>query len=616
MIVEWAVFTHADTHTDAHAGAAPAGAVPSVVSPARRELTAALFRDGAAATHESWRKLIATEPFRFRSGLRAEDRWQLSYMRLRAFNEEIESPVELARDPRRMAAMHEWAAVVDGALATVAGIHYNLFLGSLVDDEESPERDLAPFTALARTGTFLCTERAHGNDAAALETTATYERGTDTFILHTPNEGAQKFMPNTSRAGGPKSAVVAARLLVEGQDLGVFLFLTPLTAHDGPLPGITVESLPERTGSPVDHCVTSFDHVRLPRTALVQGPHGRLLPDGTLRSDVGSPRKRFLQAIGRVTTGKLCMSASTLGGCRAALAIAVRYAHTRHISSPTAGSRIPLAAHRSHHGRLLKALAAAYAMTFLHRAVTDHWIGHDPRERDRAERLVAVAKGWITWHARAITIEARERCGARALFPVNGLAEYPANADGAITAEGDNLAIWCKAGAEMLFGHTPAQPPTTRPTGAGALTDLGFLRGLLAATESNWHHRARANLRSGPSGDALGRWNNASGAALELVAAHAALQAADAFTGAIDRVAHPATRTVLRDLCGLFLLESITPRTGELLADDRLSAEQVRAIPDTIERLTARLAPHLSTIAEAFDVPEEHLMDLPILTAP
>ncbi|GAA2228225.1 hypothetical protein GCM10010232_12760 [Streptomyces amakusaensis] len=614
MIVERAVFTHADTPAYARADISADAAEP--VPPACRELTAVLFDDGPAEAHSRWRKIISTEPFRFRSDLRKEERWELSYARLRAFNEEIQDPEELARDPRGLAAMHEWAAVVDGALATVAGIHYNLFLGSLVDDKTT-ERDLGPFLRLARTGTFLCTERAHGNDAAALETTAVYDRRADGFVLHTPNEGARKYMPNTSPAGGPKSAVVAARLLVDGRDLGVFLFLTPLTDENGPLPGITVESLPERTGSPVDHCVTSFDRVRLPRTALIQGPHGRLLTDGALRSAVGSPRKRFLLAIGRVTAGKLSMSASTLGGCRAALAIAVRYSGTRHISGPTAGVRVPLSAHRSHHSRLLKSLAGAYAMTFLHRAVTEAWVSHEPAERDRVERLVAVAKGWITWRARAITIEARERCGARALFPVNGLAEFPANADGAITAEGDNLAIWCKAGAEMIFGYTPDEPSADRTEASrtpNALRDPSFLRDLLAEAERRWHHRARLNLRSGPSGDSLGRWNNASGAALELVETHATLQAADAFITALESVPHTATRALLRDLCALFLLDSVAPRAAELLADGHLTAAQVRALPDITELLTSRLAPHMALLAEAFAVPEEHLADLPMLT--
>lgn len=583
----------------------------------RAGLTELLFSEGpeGADVHGYWRKAVSAELFRHRDGASAEERWELSYDRLQALNEGLLFPEELAGDPRGLAALHEWTAVVDGATATVAGIHYNLFLGSLLDDRVSPPREMGEFTGLARMGTFLCTERAHGNDAAALETVAVYDRTREEFVLHTPHEGAQKYMPNTGAAGGPKTALVAARLLIKGQDQGVFLFLTPLSDHRGTLPGVTVRLLPERVGSPVDHCVTSFDQVRLPRTALLQGDHGRLLPDGTFTSTVSSARKRFLHAIRRVSVGKLCMSASTLGGCRAALAIAVRYAHTRQISGPAAGQRVPLAAHRSHHARLLIRVATAYAMTFFHRAVTDHWITHKPQDRAEAERLVAVAKGWITWQAREITIESRERCGARALFPVNGMAEFAANADGAITAEGDNLAIWCKAGAEMIFGHTLApQPP--KPTGRESLSDPAFLRRALTAAERHWHTTARHDLRHGQADDALGRWNNASAAALDLVDTYAVGQASDAFTATRTRITDPSTRTILTDLHALFLLGQIHSRSGLLLAEHALTAEQVRTIPQTLHTLTARLAPHLTGLTEAFDIPEEHLSSLPMLTAP
>ncbi|MFE9769984.1 acyl-CoA dehydrogenase [Streptomyces sp. NPDC005808] len=621
-------------------------------------LTEALFEDGpdGVQVHAHWREAVSAELFRYRPEADVEERWQLAYGRLRALNDELPLPAEqLADDPRRLAALHEWAAVVDGATATVAGIHYNLFLGSLLDDDVSAPRDLTDFASLTRTGTFLCTERGHGNDAAALETVARYDRERDEFVLHTPHEGAAKYMPNTSPAGGPKTAVVAARLLMDDQDEaavreragirrqgtlqdqdqdpdrdrdrdqapvqtqraprdhGVFLFLTPLTDRLGPLPGVTVTGLPERIGSPVDHCVTSFDHVRLPRTALVQGAHGQLLPDGTFTSTVGSPRKRFLHAISRVTVGKLCMSASALGGCRAALTTAVRYAHLRRISGPVAGQRVPLAAHRSHHARLLERVATAYAMTFLHRTVTDRWITHAPEERAAAERLVAVTKGWITWQTRDITIESRERCGARALFPVNGLAEYPANTEGAITAEGDNLAIWCKAGAEMIFGHELAAEPA-EATGEESLTDPAFLRRAVTAAERQWHQAARRDLRRGDGGDALGRWNNASAAALDLVETYAIGQAADAFLSAIARVTEPPARAVLTDLCALFLLGHVKRLSGPLLIERALTPDQVRSVPQTLHDLTARLAPHLLVLAEAFDVPEKHLASLPMLT--
>ncbi|QES38537.1 acyl-CoA oxidase [Streptomyces venezuelae] len=597
------------TNTSAHAPKDP------LLAPRRGELASVLFLDGDTGPdlHSRWCKAISTGLFRHRCELSVKERWQQSYERLRALNEEVHDVPDLVRDPRALAALHEWTSVVDGATATVAGIHYNLFLGSLLDDDVSPPRDLAEFAELAVNGTFLCTEHGHGNDAAALETVACYDRDRDEFVLHTPHEGAQKYMPNTSAAGGPKSAVVAARLVVDGRDEGVLLFLTPLSDRRGTLPGVTVAILPDRIGSPVDHCVTSFDHVRLPRTALLQGEHGRLTVEGTLTSAVGSARKRFLHAIRRVTVGKLCMSASTLGGSRAALAIAVRYAYLRRISGPVAGERVPLAAHRSHHARLLACTATAYAMTFLHRTVTERWITHGPEDREETERLVAMAKGWITWQARDITIESRERCGARALFPVNGLAEFPANADGAITAEGDNLAVWCKAGAEMIFGHAAAPEPQTA-TGQESLTDPAFLRRALAAAERHWHLTARRDIRNG-TGDGLGRWNHASSAALALVETHTVGQAADAFAAACAQATDPSTRATLDDLHTLFLLERLAPLSGQLLADHIFTAEQVRSLPDTLRELTARLAPHLATLTAAFDVPEEHLASLPMLTS-
>ncbi|MFD5744777.1 acyl-CoA dehydrogenase [Streptomyces massasporeus] len=599
------------------------------------ELTRLLF-DGERRTsvHAAWRGLLTDERFHHRPNLAPEQRTALSYDRLRQVNEVIDSPEQLARDPERLAALHEWTGVVDGGLCTLASIHYNLFLGSLLDHDRAG-RDLSEFTSMRRTGTFLCTELDHGNDAPALETTAELDRTTGGFILNTPTAGAQKFMPNTSLTGGPKSAVVAARLLIDGADQGVHLFLTPLSDDSGHLPGIRVTPLPERTGTPVDHCLTAFDHVRLPHEALLQADHGRIDEHGTFTSTLGSPRKRFLTSIDRVTTGKLCMSAGTLGMARASLAIAVRHAHTRHISGPRRGVRVPLMAHRSHHSRLLNCLALAYAMSFLHRSVLTHWSTHHPEQREEAARLVAIAKGWITWQARTITTESRERCGAQGLFPHNGISDLPSHIEGGITAEGDNLVIWLKAASEMLFenhnhnhsqNHSqsqsqsqsqgqstepPAPAPGNAPTGR-TLTDLEFLRELLAQTVTGWQTRARDALRSGPKGDPLGRWNQASTPALEMISAYASLKAADAFTDATTRTQNPHARHILEDLCRLFLLQQLKPHSALLLADHHINPEHVHSLWTTINDLTTHLAPHTQTLTDAFDLPPEYLATLPI----
>lgn len=578
------------------------------------ELTHQLF-DGhdRDRVHGAWRGLIANEEFHYRPGLSATERTALSYERLRIINQSIDSAASLALDPQLLASLHEWTGVVDGGLGTLAGIHYNLFLGSLLDHDNGEWHQLSDYTSMQRTGTFLCTELNHGNDVAALETTCELDRETNEFVLHTPTPGAIKFMPNTSLIGGPKSAVVASRLLVDGQDRGVFLFLTPLSDETGLRPGIHVRPLPERLGSPVDHCLTSFDRVRLPREALLEGEHGRLTPDAEISSSLGNPRKRFLHSIRRVTWGKLCMSAASVGVSRAALSIAVRRSQHRTVGGTKVGERVPVSAHRSHHSRLLHAVASTYAMTFLHRDVLGRWVDHSEEERGEIERLIAVSKGWITWQSREITLECRERCGAAGLFRFNGLADITQNLEGTITAEGDNLVIWVKAAAEMLFEHrTEKPPPSPLPLEEQSLTDLSFLRGLLAGIEHLWQLRARAALRRGPSGNPLARWNRASAAGIEMVSAHARLQAADAFLAAIGRTAQLSARSMLEALYRLFLLQELTRHTGDLLAEGYLTPSHVRELPAAVDALMDELAPHLPLLVEAFDLPEEFLASIPL----
>ncbi|MFJ7198453.1 MULTISPECIES: acyl-CoA dehydrogenase [unclassified Streptomyces] len=576
-------------------------------------LTRVLFGERLEEFHEPWRKLFSTEPFRFREGLSPDERAALSYARLHLINDALDEPEDFVADVERLAALHEWVGPVDAGLGTVASIHYNLFLGSLVDHAPGPDRDLGELVGLRRTGTFLCTEAGHGNSAAQLETTATYDRAAREFVLHTPSAAARKFMPNTSSIGGPKSAVVAARLITDGKDQGVFLFLTPLSDEAGlPLPGVGIRRLPQTATAPVDHSVTSFDHVRLPYGALLQSDHGRLTPEGDFTSSIGSPRKRFLHSIGRVTAGKHCMSAYSLGVMRHALAVAVRHAHTRQTSGVSARGDVPLFAHRSHHGPLIDAIATSYAATLLHRVAVRQWARATESEREDGERFAAIAKGWITWRARAVMTECRERCGAQGLFLANGIAGQLAANEGTITAEGDNLVIWVKAAGEMLLGHFTPKEPRTAPPEDRDLGDPVFLQDLLSDIERIWHQRARTRLRSRTAGDPLKRWNATVTPALELVDAYAHGQAAQALLDAATRAADPEARRQLGLLHRLFALRRVAAHSGDLLAEGYLTGDQVRRLHDEAESLVADLAPHAMTLTNGFALADEVFLDHPI----
>ena len=574
-------------------------------------LTEVLFDGRFDDLHRPWTEHFRRDIFRYRDGLSLSDRSELAYERLRVVNEGIASVEDLVMATDRLVSLHEWLGAVDGSLTTLATIHYNLFLGSLLRLDPRRTVDLSPFTRLSRYGTVLITELGYGNNAAELETTAVHQPGADTFVLHTPSAGAQKFMPNTGPAGGRKSGLVAARLIVRDQDCGVFLFLVPLRDEHGPLPGIRIRTLSETPGSAVDHAITSFDQVVLERSALLAGDHADLTAEGAFRSVIGSRRRRFLRSIQRVTTGKLCLAAAALGGARAGLTVAVRYAHRRHTFAPASRTGVPLFAYRCNQTRLLGAAARAYAATFLLREATRHCTGQGDPESAEAEVLVAAAKGWITWQARDIAIECRERCGAQGLLSANRIVDLITPIESTITAEGDNLVIWTKAAADMLTGrgYSPPEAPDAR---TGPLTDRALLLDLLVRRELRCLQHARSRLGRSGAGP-LDRWNQAVNPALDLVDAYATRRAAEAFLTAADRVADNATRSLLEQVFQLFVLERLAPHAGLLLADGHLTADAVRDLGDAVDRVAAGLAPHALELVEAFAVPD-HILQAPIAT--
>lgn len=562
--------------------------------------------------HGPWRTLFSTKEYSFQEGLTGEERIALSYDRLRQMNSTVADPLALVNDMESLSALHGWAGVVDAGMATIASIHYNLFLGSLLDHGYDGHT-LSEFRSMRHVGTFLCTEAAHGNNAVSLETTATFDRSTGGFILNTPNPGACKFMPNTSIVGGPKSAVVAARLIVDSADHGVFLFLTPLTDSDGRhLPGVEVRRIPETASSPVDHCITTFHAVPLPFDAFLQADHGRLTPDGVFTSTLGSPRKRFLRSIGRVTAGKLCMASYSLGVTRHALAVAMRYAHTRQTSGMTSDRRVALIAHRSHHAPLLSAVATTYAATLLHRSLVQRWALGDT-DGEEVERLTAIAKGWITWQGRRIMTECRERCGAQGLLLANGIAGQLAANEGAITAEGDNLVIWVKAAGETLLGGFIPPALDERDPKQRSMRDPRHLQDLLSDLERIRYEDARARLRSGRHPSPLARWNAAVAPALDLVDAHVHRLAAETLLAGAEEAESSLARQLLTDLHGLFVVQYIRAHSGELLAHGRLTADQFRELRDTTDHFIGSLEPYALDLVEGFAVPEGVLKSHPIL---
>lgn len=110
-------------------------------------------------------------------------------------------------------------------------------------------------------GCYAQTEMAHGSNVAGIETTATFDKATGEFVIHTPNIGATKFWP-----GGLGKfcthAVVMARLILDGNFSGVLPFMVPIRSRvdHKSFPGIEVGDVGTKFGyNTVDNGYLAFN---------------------------------------------------------------------------------------------------------------------------------------------------------------------------------------------------------------------------------------------------------------------------------------------------------------------------------------------------------------------
>lgn len=225
-------------------------------------------------------------------------------------------------------------AARDPTALIIATIHINLCIGTLCNFiKNRPDLSdlLEKLLKFEICGEFMLTEVGHGLDARNLETTATLQPD-GSFDLHTPNHAAAKAMPPTTpNAGIPRVAIVFARLKVNGDDHGVKPFLVWLCDADQMRRGITSRALPPRSGTnmkPLDHAITTFDHVRLNPNALL-GPMPK--PE--------DERGDFLRQIWRVSIGTLSLSITGISAIRVGTHIAALYSQRRTVAAPSPNGR-------------------------------------------------------------------------------------------------------------------------------------------------------------------------------------------------------------------------------------------------------------------------------------
>ncbi|PYI35224.1 acyl-CoA dehydrogenase NM domain-like protein [Aspergillus indologenus CBS 114.80] len=392
---------------------------------------------------------------------------RISYLRARSITRyyKFEPKDILDLTPKFWAIYRDDICAADIAAFSLITIQCNLVAGTLATYAEQRDEYQDLLKSVLNydvQGQYMLTELGHGLDAKHLETTATLLPD-GSFDLHTPHLHAAKYMPPTSPIEGfPRFGLVMARLIVESEDRGVRPFIVWLNNGCEMCPGVTCRVLPRRAGcKPLDHSITSFNHVRLPASAML----GSLAkPD--------DPRQNFLHVISRIGVGTMAISTTLLPILKRCAFVAGKYSLRRCITNPE-GRLTPIITFRTQQQPILHALAQI--------AVFEAWIPRciaqytDPTLATPVRHALGVCvKAVLSRAVQHSGFHLAERCGAQGLFEYNHIIESQLESRGIAISEGDALVLSIRLTTELLLNRY-AMPQSRHPTTRLAQHEISLL---------------------------------------------------------------------------------------------------------------------------------------------
>lgn len=563
------------------------------------------------------------------------------------------------QNPGGNIASFEQLVLADPSLQIKSGVQWGLFGAAVMHlgTEKHHQKLLPGIMSLEIPGAFAMTETGHGSDVASIATTATYDRDTDEFVIHTPHRGAWKdYLGNAALHG--KAAVVFAQLIVEGENHGVHALYVPIRDESGFLPGIGGEDDGYKGGlNGIDNGRLHFTNVRVPRENLLDR-YGSVNSDGLYTSPIESRGRRFFTILGTLVQGRVSLVGAVSVASQLAMNIGIRYGLVRRqFPIPGSTEEHVLMDYQEHQRRLLPRLANTYAMAFAQDVLLD--LFHDvfsgdkdtEENRQDLETLAAALKPYATWSTLDIIQANREACGGQGFLAENRLAGLRADLDVYATFEGDNTVLlqlvakrllgdYAKQfkGADwgVMAGHVADQVGEAAFNRSGlrrlaqnvvdfgsTARSIGYVRSTASQRQllTDRVHTMVASLAEAlrpaakmEPAEAAALMNKHQHDLIEAAWAHSELVVWEAFTEALTRMPDDSTKQVmrwLRDLHGFTLIEK---HRDWYLMNGRLSAHRAEAISDYINhRLLPRLRPHAHKLVDAFEL-SDALVRAPIAT--
>jgi acyl-CoA oxidase len=552
---------------------------------------------------------------------------ELTSKRVKRFvTQKFFSVFDYARDPLKFQAALESLSFCDYSLAIKSGVHFTLCGGTIVKlgTERHHEEFLPKMDTLELPGCFGMTELGHGSNVMGIETTATYDQSSDSFIIHTPNNEASKFWIGGAGSTA-KICAVFAQLTIHGSWEGPHVFIVRLRDDCGNImPGVRIlDNGPKQGLNGVDNGQIWFDHVRVPRHALLDR-FASVDDQGNYSSPIPNPAQRFGTMVSGLTTGRMLIAQAAVDAMKVGVTIALKYSAMR----PQFGDS-PIVAYITQQRRLLPALATAYAMHLSlakckELAMTGGGKSVSHADANIAKQVHVLSSGLkaaATWHRVHVLQDCRECCGGMGFLAINKIGPMLNDMNVDVTFEGDNTVMMQQVAKPLVDAtikskhiSVPSGPKSINPERLGDKCIASLLAWRRDALAAEIAQDVSAAAMQGGSRAAAQAFENNLDRVVRLGWASVDSSTYDIFLNEIESA--PAEwqgqLRVLQQLYGLYRIEQGIETYLQYGALDGRHVAGLRAqIHGACSKLAENDAHPAQSLCKGFGIPD-HLLQAPI----